>query len=110
MTRIEQIKSIIEAATPGPWEPYSCNTCDGLHIIEEDCMKNHVSAADYYILKHAREDIPWLLEKLELAKDAIESYVHNFERDIDCDACNNNNGNLSELTDVLAAIKSGGSS
>ncbi len=44
-----------------------------------------------------------LVDEIEAYREAIESYIYNFERDPigNCDPCNNNLGNLSELKDIL---------
>ena len=70
---IEEIKSRLEKASPGPWRVAS--TTDGEYIL--DCDEFVVAAIferkeDAYFVAHAREDIPRLVAEVERLQAALE--------------------------------------
>jgi len=75
MNRLQEIKERAEKATKGPW---SCNTTMvGDVVYVDNQSKSKLSmfifrwihpfhrGADVEFIAHAREDIPWLIAKLE---------------------------------------------
>lgn len=68
---IAEIRARADAATAGPWTHlYSGQDCPGacvdpvIHDIESDTA--HV---DLKFIAHAREDVPWLHDYLDIAKE-----------------------------------------
>lgn len=81
--RLEEIKKREEKATPGPWTPFDNGPWGsqgaGLAIGEDpkywpkfDERTDDIGIANSFFCAHAREDIPWLVDKLERAMKAIE--------------------------------------
>ena len=69
---IEEIKSRLEKASPGPWRVAS--TTDGEYIL--DCDDWVVAAIferkeDTYFVAHAREDIPQLVAEVERLREGL---------------------------------------
>jgi len=79
MTRIDDIRRRVEAATPGPWEASVGRTvkvhlpgAPGSAIAE--CRKhenaywgmNFPAGSNAEFIAHAREDVPWLLGQFEM--------------------------------------------
>ena len=80
--RLEEIRARVEAATPGPWYPqpgYVMRSESGVH--PEVCLMcgpEHTgvgssdAVSDGAFIAHAREDIPYLLDRLERAEARVE--------------------------------------
>ena len=69
--RLAQIRERCEKATPGPWVydvlAEEIRTAHGEPIL--DCGRADQFDSDGEFAAHAREDIPWLLHELALARD-----------------------------------------
>lgn len=82
--RTQQIRARVEAATPGPWSVHHIERGPLMIGIDSDPdgtgpvdlaiaeMLSDATQDDAAFLAHAREDIPWLLEQLRLAHEALE--------------------------------------
>lgn len=70
--RLKEIKARCEAATPGEWK-YSTQCLS----IPKEVMNNHeFFEKNVKFIAHARQDIPMLLEMLEVARQDLQSIVN----------------------------------
>jgi hypothetical protein len=79
MSRIEEIKSRLEKATPGPWvgdefemtAPKAPTLMAGsIKLVWAEDF--HMSEEDADFVKHARDDVPYLLTRLEDAEETLK--------------------------------------
>lgn len=70
MTQLDEIKSRLDAATPGPWDRsdigvYSTTVMVGPPgFMQPDMIASECHVADADFIAYARQDIPWLIEQL----------------------------------------------
>ena len=97
MSRLDEIKARAEAATEGPWVECSEYPADGLvsaplaeryrredegqgwssvydqwQIIRTDSGYYPPNDADMAFIAHSREDIPWLIERVEQLEEVVQ--------------------------------------
>ena len=81
--RLEEIKTRMEAATPGPWEqmrqdgiPTSFVLADGRFFLDtepfSDDGQDGVADADF--IAHSRADVEWLVSEVEQARRVAENW------------------------------------
>ena len=80
MDRLDEIHARCEAATPGPWK-YIDNGFDGMIKSEEEticggepCEGRIEDGPDAQFIAHARDDIPYLLDRAEKAEAERNTY------------------------------------
>lgn len=80
MDRLDEIHARCEAATPGPWK-YIDNGFDGMIKSEEEticggepCEGRIEDGPDAQFIAHARDDIPYLLDRAEKAEADRDTY------------------------------------
>jgi hypothetical protein len=82
MTRLDEIEARAAAATPGPWvgDEFEMTApkaptfqAGNVKLVWADDY--HMNEWDAEFIKHAREDIPWLLAKLKECEAALEYYA-----------------------------------
>lgn len=79
MTRIEEIKERIEAATDGPWELGERITTiiAGPHrTYIGECQSDPQGEANFQFITHSREDMPWLVKMVD---EMIKHLEHHAE-------------------------------
>lgn len=86
MNRIDQIRARVKGATKGPWMPeevldYNLPTGFGYVINESgDSVLGEADSTgqlcDVEFMAHAREDVPYLLTKLDEARRIIDAAPH----------------------------------
>lgn len=74
MTRLEEIKARVEAAAEKKYTAHSSYSAPSADLPPKEpvYMQIAVLSSEIHLLKHAREDIPWLLAKLDIATRALE--------------------------------------
>lgn len=106
MNRLNEIEARANAATEGPWEaksetPTMAGAVWNLRITGKPGIRMNVTEWQHGMenaefIAHARTDVPWLLEQVELRDKALEAALnehpigvfHSFAGDIQwCDAC-----------------------
>jgi hypothetical protein len=84
VTKLDQIKAALKAATPGPWEvgrpgPNKCPTV-GTHrgmMIAMVCYDDehpHQEFVNAHLIANAPEYIAWLVEQVEEAREEAEGW------------------------------------
>jgi len=71
MSRLDEIKARVEAATAGPWHyvhGYGFGGSTGPLRLEGDGE----TTPDKRFVAHARQDIPYLIEQFEIAKELLQ--------------------------------------
>ena len=82
MSRTEEIKKRVEAATEGPWydcgyrgygpSPESLEDRRNANVIYDYKYLDHGKSSDGQFISHAREDIPWLLARVSDLEGKLE--------------------------------------
>jgi hypothetical protein len=79
--QLNEIKARAEAATPGPWDWYGdvgrLENSQRVDVISADCDYNRgawsiCSDTDAAFIANARQDVPALIEEIELLRAALE--------------------------------------
>jgi hypothetical protein len=75
--RLKQIRERAEKAASGPWEPECWNDwqdeSNPVPLLHLKSPYIFATADDFEFIAHAREDIPWLLEQLQVAIEALRA-------------------------------------
>lgn len=80
--RVQEIRARLEAATPGPWQTWPDGTEESVESVSVGRFVCHLNSNmrqfrdDAAFIAHARQDVPWLLARLdalEAERDYLES-------------------------------------
>jgi hypothetical protein len=85
MSRIGEIRARCEAATPGPWSVTGRNGHDltiygHIAVLPPDSASTAycMDMTDARFIAHAREDVPWLLKRVEALEAALREAIDAF--------------------------------
>ena len=87
MTRMDDIKGRMEAATEGPWRAglqwtpgagvgvLSAKSRHDNEDVFASCCDHGAEPTDAQFIAHARQDIPWLVERIEAVRSLVPAYL-----------------------------------
>ena len=102
---LEQLKKLCDEAEPGPWKPglgmkvYPKGTT--FELTDPRCIGPYMLQPEADFISAARTYMPMLIAVAE----AASSLVCNLETEAECDACDNNYANATDLAEALTALK-----
>lgn len=119
MNRLSEIKARLDAATPGKWEVEYLGpseeelnvvagvSTNGKSIIQTDAGYYPPLQPDANFIAHARDDIPWLIEQIEIATEALEPAIQYLETFVNLEEDEPEAQMLKSFKAALAKIKGG---